>query len=291
VNKLFCIFIVLSWLVHPSLYAETSQQIKVLQSNENQDGSIDYFQLMLKSALEITKKDFGPYHFKHVDLPYSQERSLYFLNEDGILDVMHTMTNADRESKYRTIKVPLLKGLMGYRIFVTNEENLKLFSNMTSVDELKQLVACQGQHWPDSDILEYNGFKVTRALIFEAMYEMVAKGRCDYFPRGIHEAYPEVATFSKTYPSLRIVSNVMLHYSAPVYFFVGRDNETLATRIDTGLKRLINTGQFEQLMKDYPMISDLYPLEKWQDHKVFKLQNPVQDAKVDNSYIIKLGQQ
>lgn len=267
------------------------KEIKILKTNTNQNGSIDYFYSLLSQALDATEKEFGAYRFKQVDLPYSQERSLHFLNDKNILDVMHTMTNSDRENKYTAVKVPLLKGLMGYRMLITNDKNLPKIEKITEVQQLKDMIACQGQHWPDSDILEHNGFQVARVLMFEAMFEMIEKGRCDFFPRGIHEIFPEFETFVKQHPNLKIVKSIILQYQAPVYFFVGKEDQELATRIDAGLKRLLNTGRFDELLKKNPITARVFPLEQWQDSRVFQLVNPKQDRLLDSVQLIKLGKQ
>ena len=281
---LFCIGFLLC-----SAAVAAPKEIKILKTNTNQNGSIDYFYSLLTQALDVTEKEFGEYRFKQVDLPYSQERSLHFLNDQNILDVMHTMTNAQRELKYTPVKVPLLKGLMGYRMLITNTKNLPIIEKFEKPQQLKNMIACQGQHWPDSDILEHNGFQVARVLMFEAMFEMVEKGRCDFFPRGIHEIFPEYETFVKQHPSLKIVKNIILHYQAPVYFFVGKKDHELAMRIDSGLKRLINTGRFDQLLKQNPITARVFPLEQWKDSRVLQLENPKQDRLLDTSHLIKLG--
>ena len=283
---LFCIGFLLC-----SAAVAAPKEIKILKTNTNQNGSIDYFYSLLSQALNATEKEFGDYRFKQVDLPYSQERSLHFLNDKNILDVMHTMTNADREKQYTAVKVPLLKGLMGYRMLITNDKNLPIIEGVQNIQELKNMIACQGQHWPDSDILEHNGFQVARVLMFEAMFEMIEKGRCDFFPRGIHEIFPEHETFVKLHPNLKIVKSIILHYQAPVYFFVGKDDQELATRIDAGLKRLLNTGRFDELLQQNPITARVFPLEQWQNSRVFQLDNPKQDRLLDSAELIKLGKQ
>ena len=71
-----------------------------------------------------------------------------------------------------------------------------MFDQTSTLAELKKLSACQGMHWPDSDILEQAGFKVMRAVKFESMYEMLLAGRCDYFPRSVAEGYAEVESIA-----------------------------------------------------------------------------------------------
>lgn len=98
----FCTFLLL-FAVNAAT-DDNIRDIKILKTNTNQNNSIDYFYALLSAALNVTIKDFGEYRFVQVDLPYSQERSLHFLNDDGILDVMHTMTNSERELSYKAIK-------------------------------------------------------------------------------------------------------------------------------------------------------------------------------------------
>lgn len=267
---------------------EKPQTIKVLANNYNQGESLDYFNALLDAALHITQAEFGSYKLQTNDLPYSQARSLEFLDDEKGLDVMHTMTNSDRELKYQAIKVPLLKGLMGYRMLLTNEENFPKLQQIETLKDFRNLIACQGTHWPDSDILEHNGLQVARVLLFESMYEMVAKGRCDFFPRGIHEISPEFESFSAKHDNLKIDRHLMLQYHAPVYFFVGKKNKPLASRIELGLNKLIANGEFDTMFKNNPITGHIFPLSKWQNVKVIQLENPMyKDSTNENT--LRLG--
>jgi hypothetical protein len=163
----------------------TAQVVRVLDNNRQQDTSIGYFRNLLIRALDVTEEEFGDYRIDRVHFDFSQDRTLQMLKSDEYLDVMHSMSNAQREEEFIAVKVQLLKGLMGKRMVFTHASRLPEFAKIGHVSELKALVACQGIHWPDSDILEANGFKVARVVVFESMFDMVIKQRCDYFPRGI----------------------------------------------------------------------------------------------------------
>lgn len=195
------------------------------------------------------------------------------LKSKEYLDVMHSMSNAERENEFIAVKIPLLKGLMGKRMLFVNRANLAEFQGMTELSQLKQKVGCQGIHWPDSDILEANGFNIARVVVFEAMFEMVVKGRCDYFARGIHEIYPELSSIKDKHPELVIVPNIIVSYPAPVYFFLGQHNQALANRIEVGLFRLKQSGQFDIMMQQNPLTEHVFPLSKWQEVKVFEITN------------------
>ncbi|MFT6529776.1 MAG: hypothetical protein ACJAZB_001427 [Psychrosphaera sp.] len=255
-----------------------AQVIKVLATSEQQIGSIDFFHHLLTRALDVSKDRYGEYQFEYRQFKFSQNRSLKML-ENGELDVLHTMTNWDREKEYLAVKFPLVKGLMGHRLLVINKKDEAVFNQISEI-ELANKIACQGLHWPDSDILEANKFTVARILSFEAMYELVAKGRCDYFPRSILEIDSELSRFSALYPELTIAKQIMLIYPAPVYFFVEKSNFALAKRLHDGLIQLENSGEMEQILTKQPLTKSIFPLNKWKNARQIHLINPNLDGSI-----------
>lgn len=256
------------------LTAAPTSHVYVLKNSDQQKVSVDYFYSVLSAALDITANEYGKTKILTKDFPYSQNRSLQLLDDPNGIDILHTMTNKERESKYVAINIPLLKGLMGYRRLLTNSNNLFTIETIRSLSELSSKIACQGTHWPDSDILEHNSLTVARVLIFEAMYKMTAKGRCDYFPRGIHEVKTELDKFSQQHSNLRVAKNLMLHYPTAMYFFVGKRNKELADRMSEGLHLLITNGQLEKMLLSSDIIKPLLPLSQWDSTYILELDNP-----------------
>lgn len=271
--KLLVFVFALAWNVAAN--SDKVLHVRVLDDNNQQDTSISYFRELLIQALEATRSDFGDYQIERVHFAFSQDRSLQLLKSKEYLDVMHSMSNSEREQEFIAVKVPLLKGLMGKRMLFVNRGRLAEFGKITQVSELQSLVGCQGIHWPDSDILEANGFKIARVVVFESMFEMVEKGRCDYFPRGIHEIFPELLRFKEKHPNLAIVPNLIISYPAPVYYFLGQHNQALAQRLEVGLGRLKENGQFDQVVQKSPLTEHVFPLSKWQGVTEFELTNPI----------------
>jgi len=66
----------------------------------------------------------------------------------------------------------------------------------------------------------------------------------------------------------------ILYYPFPIYFFVKRKNKELKNQIEQGLEALIDSGEFETLLRKHPVTNHLYPLEKWKDKRIIKLTNP-----------------
>lgn len=244
---LFPVVVLVAVLLVPANASNESsvKRIKVIKGNDDQVDMVYYFHSLLEEALSYSDEAMGPVVLENVNFEHGQNRTFRLLNVPGELDVTYSMTSPEREVAYIPIKVPLLDGLLGKRQLLVKKSNAEAFEDVTE-EELKLMVGCQGDNWPDSDILESNGYALYRAEHFESLFHMLERGRCDYFPRGINEILYDYQKFNGRYGELHMVDNVMLRYHAPVYFFVGRHNEALAKRIEFGLKIMEEQGVIKQ---------------------------------------------
>ncbi|MAD42694.1 MAG: hypothetical protein CL623_09940 [Arcobacter sp.] len=250
---------------------QAEENITIIPPQSNSDISHNYFSKILKESLEDDSRKVNILHSKEM----SQERALIELKKNRTIDVMWTGTSIKREKDLRAIKIPLLKGLLGYRVFIINKEDEKKFNKINTIEELKELRACQGAQWPDTEILEKSGLNVVRNTNYEAMFLQLSIKRCDYFPRGIYEGYSEVEARKDSYPTLMIYDKVILYYPFPMYFFVSKRNEDLALRIEKGLLKMIDNGNFDTYLKENSSTKYLYSTNKWQNRKIFKISNPL----------------
>ena len=60
-----------------------------------------------------------------------------------------------------------------------------------------------------------------------------------------------------------------------MYFFVSKENEELALKIEKGLLKMIDNGSFDNYLKENSSTRYLYTTNKWQDRKIFKIPNPL----------------
>lgn len=247
--------------------------VQVLDSEGPQQESVRYFITLLDKALAATTEEFGQYRLVPVDIPYEQRRVMRLLDREDVLDVMHSMTSQYREDNFIPVRVPLLMGMIGHRMLLVRASNLAQFKKVKTPEQLKTLIACQGAAWPDSDVLEENGYQVARVSDFDAMFAMLEKQRCDYFPRGINEVFHDFEVYNGRHGELAIVDHLLLYYPAPTYFFVSKRNPRLAQRLEQGLLKLVAQGEILNYMQQHPTTRDLFPLSQWQDMTVFELQN------------------
>ena len=198
--------------------------------------------------LAISKLE-TPYDLKASKAPMPQERALKTLrNRDGI-DVVWTMTSNERENQLLPIRIPLYKGLIGWRLFLIKADNQVKFNSITNLAGLSQLIAGQGHDWPDTYIFNESGISVVSSPYYEGLFEMLAKNRFDYFPRSIVEIWGEL----DVRPELNLVVEkyILLRYPTAIYFFVNINDQQLANDIERGLNIAIEDGTFDSLFLEY----------------------------------------
>jgi len=245
---------------------------KVIKGELAHEDSITYFHNLLRDALTLTIDEYGSFELSSVSFNYSQSRTLQLLNHPDILDITYSMTSVAREKEFIAIQIPLLNGLFGKRKLLVKAKDKEKFENI-SQSQLKALTACQNLHWPDFKILKKNGYKVYGVNEFDSNLKMLIKGRCDYFPRSTQEIDLEFKKFNGKYGQLEKINSVLLKYSAPVYFFVGKHDIELAQRLTKGLKELQESGELDNLLKKSENFHYDEFIEKTSSLKVFQLEN------------------
>ncbi|WP_435274828.1 substrate-binding periplasmic protein [Psychrobium sp. nBUS_13] len=235
-----------------------------------------YYLELLRLVLEKTKPEFGDYQLKPIAFAMNQQRALMYLGKENV-DVVWSMTSQERESlKHSTpIYIPLIKGLLGYRIFIIRKGEQNLFSKIKTLDELKSKVAGQGNDWPDYHILQQNNLPVISSSYYGALFEMLQLGRFDYFPRGVMEPWTELP--SQSPDKFEIEQELMLHYPTAVYFFIANNNPLLKQRITHGLNLAMADGSFEELLCSHPNLSPVFDLANMEQRRVFELENNLSD--------------
>lgn len=231
-----------------------------------------YFVDLLTLALEQTRTSHGDYELQQISAPMYQARQLKTL-ERGLIDIMWTMTSAEREKQARAIYIPLMKGLLGYRVLLIHRKDQTVFANIHETAYLKTRVAYQGHDWPDTEILRSNGFIVETSVWYKALFKMLDEGRFDYFPRGILEAWAEVEQMG--FANIMVEPHHLLVYPTAIYFFVHPENKELAERIQLGLERAQADGSFDELLFNHPLHVEAFRKAALASRRVHKLDNPL----------------
>jgi hypothetical protein len=237
------------------------------------DHRFDYYWEILEAALEATKAQ-GPYQVVTASAVMNGARQLIALSQTADLSVIVSATSPEREEKLLPIRIPLDKGLTGYRLFLITADKQEQLSRVMSIDELKSFKVGQGIGWIDASILTSAGFSVDATAAYTSLFDMLHLDRFSLFPRGINEIGMELATGQAKYPNIVVEKKLILYYPLPRYFFFARtaQGQMLATRVEYGLNKLIKNGGFEKHYQRFKskVIADV----KLSGRRVFRIPNP-----------------
>lgn len=268
---LFCIMnLILGVTVWAQQPADEKIHIPVRVQATKLEEPADYFTTLLLMALNASKANNEVIDIVFSERDYSQARWIHLAQNEKRNFVIWTMTDKEREQQLRPIRIPLCKGLFGYRVLLIRAGDQQRFDQIRDAHGLSQMLAGQGTHWPDTPIMLRNGLRVTTAETTESLFRMMNAKRFDYFPRGISEAWFELE--QRDEKNLVVEKNLMLHYPAALYFFVNKSNEALAIRIEKGLEKLIDSGKFDEFFYSHPRVN--FGLENLTSRRIINLENP-----------------
>lgn len=209
--------------------------------------------------------------YTHYDQEVTVNKLLADLN-NGDLDVIWQMTSSNWEEDYTAIYFPVYRGTLGMRLGITKRENSSIFKNVKNINDLRQFKAGQGKGWADTMILEANKLTVVQSHKYENLFHMLEGERFDYFPRGLFEPWGEVERFGDL--NLVVEPNIMIHYVAPMYYFVRKGENQLAQTIFTELNKMAESGEYQSLFYSDENVKNSLQLSNLQNRTVIKLDNP-----------------
>ncbi|MEP4547366.1 MAG: amino acid ABC transporter substrate-binding protein [Saccharospirillum sp.] len=274
--------LVMLWFVTIVTSVRAELAVVYPASESELDRRFDDLTLILRTALEKTETDFGPFEMHAAPAPMTSMRYSQELMAGRTPNVIWTSTSIERETLLLPIRIPLRKGLLSYRIALTRAENQPKIDQVQELEDLAQLSLAQGIGWGDILVFEANGLRVSTSE-YESLFRMIDAGRVDIFPRGIGEVFDEWEMRREVLPNLTIEPNLLLYYPWPYYFFVKKDNAALAERLETGLLRMIDDGSFDAIF--WRFHGEAIERARLQERRVIELSNPLlpPDTPLDDS--------
>ena len=255
-----------------SINSLATTTITTVGKQKPDDASHNYFIGLLRLALIETSSEYGDAIIETVPHP-GQERMLKLLASGNFYDVAWSGSSKNRESELLKVPFPLFKGGLGWRGMVIKRQAIDKFSKIKNINDLSDVIACQGAHWPDADILEQAGITVYRVGHFDAMLQMVELQRCDYLPLSIFEGQAELDLVQNSFPNLVFYQGLIIQYPLTMNFFVNSKNTQLAERLTLGLSKLHHNGTFDNYMKNHNLTKNAFPLKKFKNANIIKLNN------------------
>lgn len=191
----------------------------------------------------------NPYQLAPSPAQMQQGRALRLLARGQGIDLLWTVTSREREADFLPIRIPIDRGLIGWRLLLIRARDRALFAPVATASALAPLRAGQGHDWPDTEVLRANHFAVFTSTAYDRLFKMLDRGHIQYFPRAVTEIWQEIAA----HPDLRLdaADGVVLHYPEALYFFVNKSNTALAASVEQGLRIAIADGSMQTLFEQY----------------------------------------
>lgn len=233
----------------PCLWAEPAQTpLRAIYPGAatEADARASYYLKLLALALQ---KSGVPYDLRPNGQVMVPSRVVSAMEAGGDIDVTWGPTTRELERRLLTVRVPIDKGILGWRLLLIRADERAAFAAIRTSEQLRAVAAGQQRDWGDTTILQANGMKVVGTSIYESMFKMLASNRFQYFPRGVGEIWGELSRHPEL--DLEVESHLALHYPSVSYFFVSPHDPMLAQAIERGLRVAIKDGSFDALFDKY----------------------------------------
>jgi hypothetical protein len=274
----FCWQIAISLLVSNQVFA---QQTVIYPRAESDTDVRSSFPMALLQKCEQQNSDI--FTLKPSRVHTQQGRSLRQLAADKEMDVVWALTDRQREAALLPIRIPIDRGLIGWRLLLINTSKQHVFEQVSTAEQLRDLVAGQGHDWPDVEVLKANHFTVASSSTYQGLFHMLAREHIDYFPRAISEVWPELASNADL--GLTVQSKLLIYYPSALYYFVNKKNVWLADTLEKCLSQATKDGSFKALFDEYYL--DFILRADLKNRTIIRLTNPLLPASapaIDSGY-------
>jgi len=129
-----------------------------------QDKRYEYPHRLLDRVLSITSEEFGEYKLNTNGLSMNRTRALTSLVEGKNLHVMAEAPKPEWNEKLLVIRIPIRKGIQGFRLFLTKKEHKELLSKINTFEEFRLIPTGSGEQWSTTAVLEHSGFNVIKGI-------------------------------------------------------------------------------------------------------------------------------
>ena len=251
--KVFIVLLVTA-LLHRAAPASAVEPmlVKYLGNNTNSI-SEEYYLAMIESALKVTEATYGPYQLVFTQEQLSSERKHDLLVDGDKVNVDRLVGFPSQKGPRKgliRVDVPVLNGVMGYRILLIRKEDQVRFSSISTLDELRKLSMGFGKGW-EGHVYKFNGFSVAEPLNMTMLLKMLAGRRYHFVPLSVIEIDDNYEIDGQRVDGLVPEQTLLLYMPLPVYFYVSPKQSLLADRLTLGLTYLQENGQMDSLFKTH----------------------------------------
>ena len=226
--------------------------VKLWNGNKTQSRQT-YEREVLEAALTATEKKWGAWALKEdlTDYPLAADEASVF-REKGF-DIFGTVAGNTKlaDEKKILIPLPLMKGLLGYRILIIRSADKAKFAAINSAQQLQQLRMGIPSTWADAELFRQNGYKVEEKGSFDDLFARLENNEFDYVTFGANEVTGVFNERAAKSGKLMVDSSLLVYYPFPLVFYVNPDNKALAERVTAGLHTISSNGELDAIFNRY----------------------------------------
>ena len=220
--------------------------------NRNQSGVDDvdrYVWKVLDLALQRTRARYGDYRLASTMAMPTHRRARALADGAGGVTVALFTDNPEREKELVPVRIPVDRGLVGYRILLIQAKDQPRFSAVTQISDLAAFRFGLLPWWDDDAVMTRAGLPVVPGGSYDGLFPMLAAHRFDALSRSAREVLPEFDHLKELVPGLAVEKHLLLHYTLPAYFWFRNDaaGRRRAERVRDGLGRMAADGTLKKL--------------------------------------------
>lgn len=154
-----------------------NDQFIINHSESELDNRYQYTYDLLTLVIEATKADFGEASLTVSDMIMSRNRIFRALKDGQTINVIAEASKLEWDEQLIPIRIPIRKGIQGFRIFIIKQENAAALANITTLAQLTSLNTGSGSQWSTKVALQLAGFNVVESTEYDNLFNMLSKGR------------------------------------------------------------------------------------------------------------------
>lgn len=270
--------LLLAWLWAGCAVAEPVDAFVFAARQPGNESDNAYVWRVLRAALDHTRAGYGKYRLEAAT-PMPDRRQIRLLGRaEPPLTVGVFTASAALSRDLIPVRVPLERGLLGYRLLLVREADLGRFAGISTLEDLQRVRFGLMPVWDDGPVMRAAGLTVVSGEDHEGLFRMLAAGRFDAFSRGASEILPEYQHASRHVPGLAVEPHLLLHYPLPLYFWFSPDaaGRRRAARVEAGLRAMAGDGSLQKMFDaEYGPLAARLGLGR---RRVIELPNPLLDG-------------
>ncbi len=269
---MFIVLLVLPIYSSVSLASDDIKMARRLSPNKLQD---QYINALFFAAMEASYDEYGPYSITSDAPAVMRGRAVSALTKRKAINTYVSPVNETLLGKVLVVPIPVRRGILSYRVALVHKENLGSVAKTKGVDELRNVRVGMYRGSSTLRVLKKQHFNTIESENHLSMFSMLEHKRFTYVLRGIHEVYDELETKKEMMPNIVVEPGIAFHLFMPTVIFLSPTETRLAERLEKGLLKILETGEFKQIFDKYYL-----PFAKQadlQDRKIIKIYNPLSD--------------